>query len=161
MNEQFLEYDPEDVIDLFIKGDTEFSSTAHYPIITGRSTDGTALYLATVSQEEVSFRAAVRSGVKLSELQIKCHYSDKSQKIFEPNDSTEMYVAALKYNPEAYARSEYYVRRFGEPDGMDSTGPFSWVSHRKFELTDLHEETSFIRTSIFGPNLLWVELQMK
>ena len=160
--EQFLEYDPEDVVDLFIKGDTEFSSKDHYPIISGCAADGTRLYLATISHDDLYFRAAVPSGITLSKLRFKCHYSDKTQKIFEPDNSTEMYVTALKYDPDAYARSEYYVRRFGELYGVNPTGPFSWVSHRKLEHTDSREYTaSLAKTSIFGPDLLWVELLMK
>lgn len=114
--------------------------------------DGDPLYVAS-SLHYASPRVAIPNGIRPVDIKIRGHSVDGSVTLIKSSSWKDIYIQVLRYDPCAFALSEYYSSRGKEADGMDAIGPFSWKFHRKLQDIGAREQASCIRAS----RILWRE----
>ena len=129
-----------------------FSDADHYPIIAGYTSNGLPLYCAANYYQ--SSWIGIRNGTSLDRMQCREHYLDGTEKTSLLDSRESLKVLALKYDPDAYIRSKYYMNNAGDTEGMDPTGPFSWRFSK--ELPDIEPWMRVLFDELPVP-LGWVE----
>lgn len=119
-----MKYDENDVMRIEVTRKRKSAMINYHPIVAGTLSDGRRSYIFDLDKDDGT--SYLGSGSTPRETRF-LQRSNGNLMPTDPSSSDRLYVWVLRYNPDSYMYSNYYVNKLRpEITGLNQTGPFSW-----------------------------------